>query len=58
MDERAIAEAAALLMAVRKGGHLLESLPPSCRPATIAEGNAVQNAVISGLGDDCPRQRP
>jgi len=51
MTREAIAEAAALLLGARRSGVLVERLPPSCRPANVAEALAIQDAVFAALGD-------
>lgn len=51
MKRDAILEAAALLLRARRNGALVERLPPSCRPANVAEAHAIQDAVFAELAD-------
>jgi len=51
MDADAIRQAAGLLVEARRTGRLVEGLPPSCRPASIAEAEAIQAAVVDALGE-------
>lgn len=44
-------EAAATLAAARRDGHLLEPLPETCRPQTLAEGYEVQEAFRASWPD-------
>ena len=50
MRREAIDQAAALLVAARSG-HALAALPDACRPATLEEAHAIQEAVASKLGE-------
>jgi 2-keto-4-pentenoate hydratase len=50
MDPTHTAEAAALLVAARRGRARIPPLPPSCRPASVAEAHAIQDAVTAALG--------
>src|SRR4051812_22278363 len=50
MRREAIDEAATLLVAARSG-HPLAALPESCRPATLEEAHAIQEAVAAKLRD-------
>ncbi len=50
MDSNHIAEAASLLVDARRGQSRIPRLPPSCRPATVAEAHAIQDAVTAQLG--------
>ena len=45
------AEAAALFVAARREGRLLEPLPATCRPRTIAEGYEIQDAFRTSWPD-------
>ncbi len=45
------AEAAALLIATRRGRHRIERLPEACRPVDVAAGYALQSKVVAGLGE-------
>jgi 2-keto-4-pentenoate hydratase len=51
MNEDAIRTAAGLLVEARRTGRLLDALPSSCHPATVAEAEAIQAAVIAALGE-------
>jgi 2-keto-4-pentenoate hydratase len=50
MDADAIRQAAGLLVEARRTGRLLDGLPEACRPASVAEAEAIQTAVIAALG--------
>jgi 2-keto-4-pentenoate hydratase len=50
MDPAHIAEAAALLVAARRDRTRIPPLPPSCRPTSVADAHAIQDAVTSALG--------
>lgn len=50
MDPTHIAEAAGLLVAARRGRSRIAALPPSCRPTSVAEAHAIQDAVTAALG--------
>jgi 2-keto-4-pentenoate hydratase len=50
MDQARIEQAAALLVAARRGRTRIPVLPPSCRPASAAEAHAIQDAVTAALG--------
>jgi 2-keto-4-pentenoate hydratase len=45
------AEAAALLIATRRGRQRIERLPEACRPVDVAAGYALQSKVVAGLGE-------
>jgi 2-keto-4-pentenoate hydratase len=45
------AEAAALLIATRRGRQRIERLPEACRPVDVAAGYALQSKVAAGLGE-------
>jgi 2-keto-4-pentenoate hydratase len=51
MDSHQIAEAARLLVTARRSGDRLAELPASCRPTTVAEAHAIQDAVAAQLGE-------
>jgi 2-keto-4-pentenoate hydratase len=51
MDDAAIGQAALMLVEARRTGRLLDGLPPSSRPATVAEAEAIQAAVVAALGE-------
>lgn len=46
----AVEQAARLLLAARGDHRRLDGLPESCRPATIADGYRIQDAVAAALG--------
>ena len=50
MDPNCIAEAASLLFAARQKGSRMDRLPAACRPQTVAEAHAIQDAVTTMLG--------
>jgi 2-keto-4-pentenoate hydratase len=52
MTEDAIRTATKLLVEARRTGRRLDALPPSCRPSTVAEAEAIQAAVIAALGEE------
>jgi 2-keto-4-pentenoate hydratase len=51
MNEDSTAKAASLLAAARRTGTPLERLPDDCRPATIEEALAIQDALVRTLGE-------
>jgi 2-keto-4-pentenoate hydratase len=51
MDKDAIRKAAALLVEARRTGVPLDALPEACRVASVAEAEAIQEAVIATLGE-------
>ena len=51
MDQAAIARAAALLIDARQTGRLLDALPASCKPETLEDAFAIQDATIAALGE-------
>src|SRR5258708_21628721 len=51
MDADVIRQAAALLVEARRTGRLLDGLPPSCHPESVAESEAIQAQVIAALGE-------
>ena len=50
MDPNRVAEAASLLTAARQQHSELDRLPDACRPQSIAEAHAIQDAVTAQLG--------
>jgi 2-keto-4-pentenoate hydratase len=52
MDPSRIAEAASLLAAARRQRTRIGLLPESCRPQSIADAHAIQDAVTAMLGDE------
>lgn len=50
MDPTHIAEAAALLVAARRSRSRIQLPPPSCRPASVVDAHAIQDAVTAALG--------
>src|SRR5262245_48752802 len=51
MDQRAIAQAADLLVAARRTGQLLDALPDACKPRTLEDAFAIQDATVAALGE-------
>src|SRR3954470_1862020 len=51
MDQRAVTQAAELLVAARRTGKLLDALPASCRPQTLDDAFAIQDATMTALGE-------
>jgi len=51
MDQAAIAQAAELLIAARRTGKLLDALPASCKPETLEDAFAIQDATVAALGE-------
>lgn len=51
MEPTAVARAAMLLLDTRRSGRPLAALDETCRPATIAEGHAIQDLLIASLGE-------
>jgi 2-keto-4-pentenoate hydratase len=51
MDPRAVAQAAELLVAARRTGRLIDALPPSCKPQTLEDALAIQDATLAALGE-------
>jgi 2-keto-4-pentenoate hydratase len=51
MDQRAVAQAAELLIAARRTGKLLDTLPDSCKPQTLDDALAIQDATLAALGE-------
>lgn len=51
MDNKAIEEAVSLLVTARQTGKPLANLPDHCRPNSIAEGLAIQDALVKRLGE-------
>ena len=51
MIENRIAEASGLLCTARRSGQRLPGLPESCRPQTLEEAYAIQDAVATQLGE-------
>jgi 2-keto-4-pentenoate hydratase len=51
MNENSIAKAASLLAAARRSRAPLERLPEDCRPATVDEALAIQEALVRVLGE-------
>lgn len=54
MDRQAIDRAAALLAEAHRTGTLTARLPEDCRPDTIADAHAVQDALVALLGEAVP----
>jgi len=51
MDQRAVAQAAELLVAARRTGRLLDALPDACRPQTLDDAFLIQDATLAALGE-------
>ena len=51
MDQAAIDKAAALFVAARRSGKLIDRLPPECRPASPHDALAIQDATVRSLGE-------
>ena len=51
MDQGRIGQAAELLVGARRGNGLLGEIPQACRPNSVAEAHAVQDAVTKLLGE-------
>ena len=51
MTPDAIDQAARLLAEARRNGQRLDALPESCRPATLADAHAIQEATALRLGE-------
>jgi 2-keto-4-pentenoate hydratase len=49
MDAQQIAVAAAMLVGARRTNNRIAELPASCRPTTVAEAHAIQDAVAAQL---------
>ena len=50
MERAAIHRAAGLLVEARRTGVLLAGLPPSCRPESVDDALAIQDATVAALG--------
>ncbi|MBM3627386.1 MAG: hydratase [Alphaproteobacteria bacterium] len=51
MKKAQVAQAASLLAGAWRSGKALDALPEACRPATLAEGYAIQAATAKALGE-------
>jgi 2-keto-4-pentenoate hydratase len=51
MDQRAVAQATELLVAARRSGKLIDALPASCKPQTLDDAFAIQDATLAALGE-------
>jgi 2-keto-4-pentenoate hydratase len=51
MDQGAIAQAAAMIVAARRTGKHIDALPAACQPQTLDDAFAIQDAVIAALGE-------
>jgi 2-keto-4-pentenoate hydratase len=51
MDQAAINQAAALFVAARHSGKLIDRLPPECRPVSPHDALAIQDATVRSLGE-------
>ena len=52
MNQQQINEAGELLAGARSGNGLLPELPGSCRPETVADAHAIQDAVTVAMGEE------
>lgn len=52
MDSRKASQAAEILWSAWRQGRRLEALPQDCRPVSIEEGYAIQDAIAANHGDD------
>ena len=50
-DERAH-EAAALILAARKSGTVMDDLPEACKPQTLGDAFLIRDLVFEGFGDE------
>ena len=50
MDEQSIQQAAATLVQARRTMQPIANLPDACRPATVADAHAIQDATTAALG--------
>lgn len=50
MTPEAIERAAQTLLAARQGGYKIRDLPEDCRPRTVEDGYAIQDALIALMG--------
>ncbi|HTW71253.1 MAG TPA: fumarylacetoacetate hydrolase family protein [Acetobacteraceae bacterium] len=50
MDKQSIEQAASLLVQARRTMQPLTNLPEACRPATVADAHAIQDAITALLG--------
>lgn len=51
MHPKALSDAATLLADARRRGVLLDGLPDTCRPRTVDDAHAIQDATVAALGD-------
>ena len=51
MNPNAIRQAAALLIEARRTSRLLDALPAECKPASVDDAHAIQDATVAGLGE-------
>lgn len=51
MDRAAVTQAADRLITARRSGQLLDELPASCKPQTLEDAFAIQDATVAGLGE-------
>ena len=50
MDEQSIQQAAATLVQARRTMQPIANLPDACRPATVADAHAIQDAITAAFG--------
>lgn len=51
LSAQSIGQAAALFVAARRQGSLVDALPASAKPRTAADAHAIQQATVEALGD-------
>src|SRR3954462_2727105 len=51
MDQRAVTQAAELLVGARRTGKRIDALPASCKPQTLDDAFAIQDATLAALGE-------
>jgi 2-keto-4-pentenoate hydratase len=51
MDRAAVTQAADCLIAARRSGQLLDELPASCKPQSLEDAFAIQDATVAALGE-------
>lgn len=51
MTPNAIHQAAALLIDARRTGRLLDALPAECKPVSVDDAHAIQDATVAGLDE-------
>jgi 2-keto-4-pentenoate hydratase len=51
MDAQVVREAAGLFVRARRGGGPIDALPSACKPRTVDDAHAIQEATIAALGE-------